>query len=259
MRVEFAYAGSVAATVARLTASSNRAASVETGYATPLMGRIADPDNDNGSGAQLAAEEITTLELVKTAPAGGAQIAAREATNPRAADFRAFLTRIKCIRPDVSVSGGSNTTGGRLTVQAAEPGIRAKILGGDGVWTDKVGELADSAAQNPVNPEAAVAPSNLTKGADFLKKDEGRFHTPVQSDAPFAYDAVYVIVDAMKRAHSIDAPKVLAAMPSTGCYRVTGGVTSGFAFDDKGDLKEGAITLYDFKDSEAAVLDAVEM
>jgi len=48
---------------------------------------------------------------------------------------------------------------------------------------------------------------------------------------------------------------VLAAMPCPDYDRVTGSI----AFDDKGDLKEGAITLYDFKDSEAAVLEAVEM
>jgi branched-chain amino acid transport system substrate-binding protein len=77
----------------------------------------------------------------------------------------------------------------------------------------------------------------------------------VQIYAPFTYDAVYVIVDAMKRANSIEAPKVLAAMPSTDYNGVIGHI----AFDDKGDLKEGAITLYDFKDGKKAVLDVVKM
>jgi branched-chain amino acid transport system substrate-binding protein len=64
-----------------------------------------------------------------------------------------------------------------------------------------------------------------------------------------------VIVDAMKRANSIEPPKVLAAMPSTDYTGVIGHI----AFDDKGDLKEGAITLYDFKDGKKAVLDVVKM
>ena len=194
-------------------------------------------------------------EPAKTAHASSAKVVAGEAANDQAADFRAFLTRIKCVQPDVMASGGMNATGGPRMEYAARPGIRAKILGGDGVWTDKVGELAKSAVQNPVSPEAALALSDMTRGANFGKTDEGRSDTPVQSDAPFMYEALYVSVDAIKRAHSIDAPEVLAAMPSTGYDRVTGRI----AFDDKGDLKEGAITLYDFKDSEAAVLEAVEM
>ena len=194
-------------------------------------------------------------ELAKTARASGAKVVAGEAANDQAADFPAFLTRTKCVQPDLNGSGCMNATGGPLTKQAARLGIRAKILGGDGVWTDKVGELAKSAVQNPVSLEAAFALSDMTKGAGFEKKHEGRSDTPVQSDAPLTYEALSVSVEAIKRAHSIDAPEVLAAMPSPGYDRVTGPI----AFDDKGDLKEGAITLYDFKDSEAAVLEAVEM
>lgn len=194
-------------------------------------------------------------ELAKTARASGAKVVAGEAANDQAADFPAFLTRMKCVQPDLNGSGCMNATGGPLTKQAARLGIRAKILGGDGVWTDKVGELAKSAVQNPVCLEAAFALSDMTKGAGFEKKHEGRSDTPVQSDAPLTYEALSVSVEAIKRAHSIDAPEVLAAMPSPDYDRVTGSI----AFDDKGDLKEGAITLYDFKDSEAAVLEAVEM
>jgi len=194
-------------------------------------------------------------ELAKTARASGAKVVAGEAANDQAADFPAFLTRMKCVQPDLNGSGCMNATGGPLTKQAARLGIRAKILGGDGVWTDKVGELAKSAVQNPVCLEAAFALSDMTKGAGFEKKHEGRSDTPVQSDAPLTYEALSVSVEAIKRAHSIDAPEVLAAMPSPGYDRVTGSI----AFDDKGDLKEGAITLYDFKDSQAAVLEAVEM
>jgi branched-chain amino acid transport system substrate-binding protein len=151
--------------------------------------------------------------------------------------------------------GGMDATGGPFTKQAAALGIRAKILGGDGVCTDKVGELAGSAVQNLVCSEAGLALSKMERGADFEKKYDARFHTPVQIYAPFTYDAVYVIVDAMKRANSIEPPKVLAAMPSTDYTGVIGHI----AFDDKGDLKEGAITLYDFKDGKKAVLDVVKM
>jgi branched-chain amino acid transport system substrate-binding protein len=220
-------------------------------YATKALGakRIAVVDDATAYGKGLADE------FAKTVQASGAKIVAREATNDRATDFRAILTKIKSVQPDVIMFGGMDATGGPFTKQAAALGIRAKILGGDGVCTDKVGELAGTAVQNLVCSEAGLALSKMDKGADFEKKYVDRFHTPVQIYAPFTYDAVYVIVDAMKRANSIEAPKVLAAMPSTDYNGVIGHI----AFDDKGDLKEGAITLYDFKDGKKTVLDVVKM
>jgi branched-chain amino acid transport system substrate-binding protein len=220
-------------------------------YATKALNakRIAVVDDATAYGKGLADE------FAKSAQASGATIVAREATNDRATDFRAILTRIKSVQPDVIMYGGMDATGGPFTKQAAALGIRAKILGGDGVCTDKVEELAGQAVQNLVCSEAGLALSKMERGADFEKKYTDRFHTPVQIYAPFTYDAVYVIVDAMKRANSIDAPKVLAAMPSTDYNGVIGHI----AFDDKGDLKEGAITLYDFKDGKKTVLDVVKM
>jgi branched-chain amino acid transport system substrate-binding protein len=220
-------------------------------YATKVLGakRIAIVDDSTVYGKGLADE------FAKTAQASGAKIVAREATNDRATEFQAVLREIKSVQPDVIMFGGMDVTGGPFAKQAAALGIRAKILGGDGVCTDKVGELAGTAVQNLVCSEAGLALSKMDKGADFEKKYVARFHTPVQIYAPFAYDAVYVIVDAMKRANSIEAPKVLAAMPSTDYNGVIGHI----AFDDKGDLKESAITLYDFKDGKKAVLDVVKM
>ncbi|MCX4146790.1 MULTISPECIES: branched-chain amino acid ABC transporter substrate-binding protein [Paraburkholderia] len=219
-------------------------------YATKVLGakRIAIVDDSTVYGKGLADE------FAKTVQASGAKIVAREATNDRATEFQAVLRKIKSVQPDVIMFGGMDATGGPFTKQAAALGIRAKILGGDGVCTDKVGELAGTAVQNLVCSEAGLALSKMDKGADFEKKYVDRFHTPVQIYAPFTYDAVYVIVDAMKRANSIEAPKVLAAMPSTDYNGVIGHI----AFDDKGDLKEGAITLYDFKDGKKAVLDVVK-
>ncbi|SDG85243.1 hypothetical protein [Paraburkholderia phenazinium] len=280
-------AGESAATMVEAPAS-RKVAIVTIDHATPLMGNIAHLGKDNENGARLVVEEMTTQgpavdgqkiqpeldakciapradaaaygkgsadESANTARASSAKTVAREATNDQATGIRAILTNIKRVQPGGIKSGRMHATGGPLTKQAAALDIRAEILGGDGVCTVKVGELAGSAGHNPVSSEAALVLSDMTQGAGFKQQDGGRSNTPVQSDAPFTYEALYVIVDAKQRANSIDAPEVLAAMPSAGYHRVTGHI----AFDDKGDLKEGAITLYDFRDSKHAVLDAVEM
>lgn len=194
-------------------------------------------------------------EFEKAAKAAGITIVAREATNDKATDFKAILTKVKGRAPDVIMYGGMDATGGPLAKQAGELGIKAKIVAGDGVCTDKVADLAGPAVSNIVCSEAGMALSKMAKGADFAKKYEARFKGPVQIYAPFTYDAVYVLVDAMKRAKSTTAAAVLAQMPSTNYSGVIGNI----AFDPKGDMKEGVITIYDFKGGKKSVLDVMKM
>jgi branched-chain amino acid transport system substrate-binding protein len=194
-------------------------------------------------------------EFEKTVKAAGIKVVTREASNNKATDFKAILTKIKGSKPDVIMYGGMDATGGPLTKQAAELGIKAKVVGGDGMCTEKLAELAGEAVVNVTCSEAGMALSKMAQGADFQKRYKERFNADVQIYAPFTYDAVYVLVDSMKRSNSTDPAKILAAMPDTKMQGLVGNID----FDNKGDMKEGVITLYDFKDKKKTVLDVIKM
>ncbi len=194
-------------------------------------------------------------EFEKTVKAAGMKVVTREASNNKATDFKAILTKIKGSKPDVIMYGGMDATGGPLSKQAAELGIKAKVVGGDGMCTEKLSELAGDAIVNVTCSEAGMALSKMAQGADFQKRYKERFNSDVQIYAPFTYDAVYVFVDSMKRANSTDPAKILAVMPDTKMQGLVGNI----AFDNKGDMKEGVITLYDFKDKKKNVLEVIKM
>ena len=194
-------------------------------------------------------------EFEKTVKAAGMKVVTREASNNKATDFKAILTKIKGSKPDVIMYGGMDATGGPLTKQAAELGIKAKVVGGDGMCTEKLAELAGEAVVNVTCSEAGMALSKMAQGAGFQKRYKERFNSDVQIYAPFTYDAVYVLVDSMKRANSTDPAKILAVMPDTKMQGLVGNI----AFDNKGDMKEGVITLYDFKDKKKNVLEVIKM
>ena len=236
-------------TTFRVVATDAQQGPVLAGYAMKTLHakKVVIVDDASAYGRGLADE------FAKTVQAGGIKIAARESTTEKARNFKAIITKIKRVQPDVVMYGGMDVTGGPFAKEAAALGVKAKILAGDGVCTQQLPELAGDAVQNVVCTEAGPALSKMDKGADFAQKYEARFHTPVQIYAPFTYDAMYVIVDAMKRANSIEAGKVLASMATTDFNGLTGHI----AFDDKGDLKAGTITLYDFKDKKKEVLDVV--
>jgi branched-chain amino acid transport system substrate-binding protein len=191
----------------------------------------------------------------QTAKSLGLNVVSHDATNDKAVDFRAILTKIKGENPDAIMYGGSDDTGGPFAKQAKQLGVRAKILSGDGMCSDKLSDLAGDAADNVVCSEAGIPLERMTDGKAFQAKYEKRFGQPIQIYAPFAYDAVYIVVDAMKRAQSVDKAKILAAMPTTDYTGVIGETT----FDSKGDLRHGVVSLYDYKSGKKTLLDMVKM
>ncbi len=194
-------------------------------------------------------------EFEKAAKAAGVNVLSRDATNDKAVDFRAIVTKIKGENPDAILYGGMDATGGPFAKQARQLGVRAKILGGDGVCSTDVMKLAGPAAENIVCSEAGMALEKMPGGAAFARKYDARFHQPLQVYAPFSYDAVYIIVDAMKRANSTDPAKIVAAMPSTD-YQ---GVIGETSFTAQGDLRHGAISIFSYKDGQKVLLDVVQM
>ncbi|TKC89307.1 branched-chain amino acid ABC transporter substrate-binding protein [Trinickia terrae] len=195
-------------------------------------------------------------EFEKTAKSLGMNVVSHDATNDKAVDFRAILTKIKGENPDAIMYGGMDATGGPFAKQAKQLGLRAKVLAGDGVCTDKLADLAGEATDNVVCSEAGRSLEKMGKaGEEFQTKFQKRFGQPIQIYAPFTYDAVYIIVDAMKRAGSTDPAKIVAAMPTTDYKGVIGETT----FDSKGDLQHGVISLYNYKAGKKSLLSEVKM
>ena len=194
-------------------------------------------------------------EFEKKIISSGSKIVIHEATNNKATDFKAILTNIKAKNPDIILFGGMAATGGPFAKQAKELGIKAKIIGGDGICSPTLYELAGDAVENIVCSTVGVPKESLNNSDNFLKNYQERFKTEVQIYAPMAYDAVMIIVDAMKRSNSTNAADILKAIPTTNYAGLSGQIT----FDEKGDLKESYITLSQFKDKKILTLEVVKM
>jgi len=194
-------------------------------------------------------------EFEKTIIASGGKIVVHEATNDKATDFKAILTNIKSKKPDIILYGGMDATGGPFAKQAKELGINVKIIGGDGICSPTLAQLAGDAAVNVICSTVGVPKESLANGETFLKNYQKRFNAEVQIYSPMAYDAVMVIVDAMKRANSTEAAAILSAMPATNYAGLSGQI----AFDAKGDLKESVITLNEYKEGKIVTLEVVKM
>ena len=192
-------------------------------------------------------------EFEKGVTAAGGKVVGREFTNDKATDFNAILTTLKAKKPDVVFFGGMDAVAGPMLRQMKQLGIQAKFMGGDGICSTELPKLAgDAMADDMVYcAEAGGVEGEEKAGMDKFRADfKAKFNADVQVYAPYVYDAVKVMADAMVRANSADPAKYLDALKQTN-YK---GVTGQIAFDEKGDIKNGALTLMTYKGGERTTL-----
>ncbi|HYD97480.1 MAG TPA: branched-chain amino acid ABC transporter substrate-binding protein [Noviherbaspirillum sp.] len=177
----------------------------------------------------------------------------RQFTNDKATDFNAILTSIKSKNPDTVFFGGMDAVAGPMLRQMKALGINAKFMGGDGICSEALAKLAgDAMGDNQVVcAEAGGVEDTQKKGMeDFRAAFKKKFNADVQIYAPYVYDAVMVMVEAMKKAGSAEPAKYLPELAKIKHQGVTGNI----AFDDKGDIKEGTLTLYTYKGGKREVV-----
>lgn len=186
-------------------------------------------------------------EFVKGVEGAGGKVVGRVYTNNKATDFTAILTSLKKNKPDVVFFGGMDAVAGPMLRQMKQLGIKAKLLGGDGICTAALPKLAVGTMANGqvVCAEAGGVEGEGKKSMeDFRVKFQAKFGAEVQIYAPYVYDAVNVMVAAMVKAGSAEPAKYLPELAKTANYK---GVTGNISFDEKGDVKNGALTLYTYK------------
>ena len=171
----------------------------------------------------------------------------KQFTTDKATDFNAILTSIKGKKPDVVFFGGMDAVAGPMLKQMKSLGIKAKFMGGDGICTGELIKLAgDALGDGQVYCAEAGGVEGEAKASmdEFKAKFKTKFNVDVNLYAPYTYDATKVMVAAMVKAGSADPAKYLPVLASTTDYK---GVTGPITFDEKGDIKNGALTIFTYK------------
>lgn len=222
--------------------------------------------NDNALGAGLAFYAADALKLKriamiddrtaygqgladvfkKTAAAKGITIVGEQFTTDKSVDFMSILTAIKAKNPDGVFFGGMDPQAGPMLRQMEQLGLtNVRYFGGDGICTtDLIKQSAGAKTLgNVVCAEGGSSLAKMPGGAAWKKRYDAKFPGQFQIYSPYVYDAVHVLVDAMKRAGSTD-PKVYLAKLADTNYK---GVTTHVQFEPNGELKNPAMTLYTYK------------
>lgn len=186
------------------------------------------------------------------AKAAGAEIVTRQYTTDRSTDFMAILTAVKSENADVLFFGGMDAQGGPMIKQFKTLGLNAKFLMGDGGSTPEFIKLSGGGAEGAYSSLPGLPLDKMPGGKAFSDKFTAKYGQ-IQLYAPYCYDAVSVMIAAMQKADSADPAKYMPVLAGI----THDGVTAKVSFDAKGDIRDGAITLYQVKNGKWEVLETV--
>ncbi|MDQ1829295.1 branched-chain amino acid ABC transporter substrate-binding protein [Massilia scottii] len=222
---------------------------VQTGKAR----QIAVIDDRTAYGKGLADEFIKNVKRAGQ----GARVVSQQYTTDKATDFGAILTAIKATKPDLVFFGGMDAVAGPMLRQMKQLGMPLRFMGGDGMCSDSLARLAGEgmADGQVICAEAGGVDAQQQKGMDdFRAAYRRRYGIDVMTYAPYAYDAMHAMVAAMQQAGSTDPAVYLPALSKVRHKGVTG-VT---AFDARGDVKDGRLTLFTFKSGKRQRLSVIQ-
>lgn len=192
-------------------------------------------------------------EFEKAAKSAGATIAKREFTSDKETDFTAILTSIKGVKPDVIFFGGADAQSGPMVKQKTRLGIKAPLISGEMTRSDTFLKLAGNEAEGTIASMAGVPIEQMPSGKAFLERYKAKFGE-MEIYTPYGYDAARVLLAAMQKADSAEPAKYLPELAKISHKGVT---SANIAYDEKGDLKDGGITVYKVVKGQWAVLETI--
>jgi branched-chain amino acid transport system substrate-binding protein len=155
-----------------------------------------------------------------------------EGVNKDDKDFTALVSKLKASRPDVVYWGGLHDTGGLIVRQMRDGGLKAPLMGGDGITDDEFAVIAGPGAEGTLmtfSPDPRTNPANKDIVELFRKK---RGFEP-QAYTLYSYAALQILKQAAEGAKSLDAKKIAEIMHSGKAFKT---VLGDVAYDKNGDV-----------------------
>lgn len=188
---------------------------------------------NNGYGRGLHQEMRQALQALGVEPVGEIEIPEGASTQKPAVD------KIAALNPDAVFLAGYETEGYVLLPELREAGVKAQFLATDGCFLyefiDGSGPAAEGAYVSGVTPDSrAVADDQWWKEYQTVEaRNPGTYSVA-------GYAAMSVLAEGVKRAKSLEGPKVAEAIRQLSFSSLVGPI----AYDGKGDLKQQSIYIF---------------
>jgi branched-chain amino acid transport system substrate-binding protein len=181
----------------------------------------------------------------------GGKVLLFDALTPGEKDYRSILLKAARYKPEAIFYGGMMREGAILVRQAEELGLKFKFVFGDGCFDEQFKKLAGTDCKNVYISFLAPPWETVPTAKEFVKKYQERYGS-VPPFAPYGYDAVMVLAEAIKRSKSLDREKIIKALRDP--TFVVQGVTGEIKFDENGQTPGRRFYFYTFNEKGRLVL-----
>ncbi len=134
--------------------------------------------------------------------ANGGQIPIKVQAHSGDNDFRAQLSKIQPLKPDVILVPWIYKDVALIANQARELGIKAKLMGGDGWDSKELLTMAGDSLEGCVYTSQPSFANPVTK--PYAEAYQKEYNLAPETEALFGHDGLYWIKDAVERAGKID-------------------------------------------------------
>ena len=224
-------------TTLRLVASDDLQSKALGAYAAQVPGAtryaVVDDGTPYGKGlADSAAKVIAGL---------GRKIDVRESLDDKTIAFDKLVAQFAANRTDLLVTTLSDFQVDALMTQLANAGLtRMTIVGGDTIKTDKLLQKAIP-IKAVYATSSIVEPREFPGGKVFLEKFRAKYNAEPVYGAHYAYDAVYLVADALSRNGGTDKVALLKTLKD---FDGNCPMTNSMRFGADGEQRYGAVAVY---------------
>jgi branched-chain amino acid transport system substrate-binding protein len=228
-------------TTLRLVASDDLQSKALGAYAAQIPGasRYAVVDDGTPYGRGLAEAAAKVIE------GKGGKVGVRRTLDDRTVDFGTLVAALAADKSDLIVTTLSDFQVDALMAQLARAGLTQTIIvGGDTIKTDKLARKAIP-IKAVYATSSIVEPREFPGGKLFLKNFRAKFKADPVYGAHYAYDAVYVVADALARNRSVDRAALLKTLKD---FDGNCPMTNSMRFGADGEQRYGAVAVYQLHD-----------
>jgi len=170
----------------------------------------------------------------------GGEIVNEQAYTAGDTDFRTQLTSMKASNPDLIFIPGYYTEVGLIIRQARELSIKAMLLGGDGWDSPKLIEIAKADAEGTYYGTHFSPEEKEPRVQEFVSAFKKKYNEVPDALAALGYDTLRLVVDAIKRARTLDSEKIKEELAKTANFP---GVTGDITIDENRNAKKPIVIL----------------
>lgn len=167
----------------------------------------------------------------------GLEILGHEGIDPKASNYKALMTKIKSLEPDLIYFGGTTqTNAGQLIKDMRNVGMAAnkvKFMGPDGIFEQALIDAAGKDGEGVYATFGGVPGKELTgAGKTWYENYKAKFKTEPEAYAAYGYEAGKVVVNAIGKVCKNDRAAIRDAVMATKDFQ---GVLGNWSFDSNGD------------------------